>query len=80
MLKLIRLWVALTVQQDSIERILHILENKDKDKIDKVALFRECESPRTQIEEKDYWISYEAEMKIQIWSSQFETFRALMEG
>ena len=80
LLKLIRLWVALTVQQDSVERILYILENKDQNKIDKVALFRECKSPRTQIEEKDYWVGYEAEMKIQIWSSQFETFQTLMEG
>ena len=78
LIKLIKLWIALTVQQDSVERILHILENKNK--IDKIALFRECESPRAQIEENDHWVSFEAEMKIQIWSSQFETFRALMEG
>ena len=39
-LNLVRLWLALTVQQDSLERLLHIVKRGEK--VDKVALFREC--------------------------------------
>ena len=39
-LTLVRLWLALTVQQDSLERLLFILEKGEQ--LDKVALFREC--------------------------------------
>ena len=67
-LELVRLWLALTVQQDSLERLLHIVRGE---KVDKVALFRECESPRAEIEKRDFWVCFEAEMKLQIWVSQF---------
>ena len=76
-LDLVRLWFALTVQQDSLGRLLHIVKGE---KVDKVALFRECESPRAEIEKRDCWVCFEAEMKLQIWVSQFETFKSLMEG
>ena len=76
-LELVRLWFGLTVQQDSLGRLLHIVK---AEKVDKVALFRECESPRAEIEKRDCWVCFEAEMKLQIWVSQFETFKSLMEG
>ena len=79
-MQLVRIWMSLTVQADSLERLTKILEGKRTDQIDKVALFRECESPRHEVESKDYWVCFEAEMKLQIWVSQFETFSNLMEG
>ena len=45
--------------------------------IDKIALFRELESPRAEINSKDYWICFEAEMKIRIWQSQYDTYKHL---
>lgn len=77
-LKLVRLWLALKVQRDSFKRLTHIV--KKGETVDKVALFRECESPRKLIEEKGYWVCFEVEMKLQIWDSQFQTFKTLMQG
>ena len=65
------------VQMDSCERIISILE---KPTLDKVALYRECESPRAEIESKMHWVCFEAEMKVQIWESQQQTYQTLMEN
>ena len=62
------MWMVLTVQSDSVKRLIAIF---DCDQIDKVSLFRECESPREEIESRDHWVCFEAEMKLQIWVSQF---------
>ena len=76
---LIQMWMLLTVRIDSCERILNIIQQSDKT-IDKVALLRECESPRNIIEKKIFWVCFEAEMKLQIWASQYQTYHTLMRG
>lgn len=55
--------------------MLLILE--DSDQIDKVLLKREISSPRKPIEENLPWLCFEAEMKSQIWKTQYETYRLL---
>lgn len=69
----------MSVKIDSCERILFILNCKDGTEVDKIALFRECQSPRTEIEQRIHWVCFEAEMKLQIWKLQYETFRTLFE-
>ena len=76
-IRLVEIWMLLTVRIDSCQRILYITSTKNKT-IDKVALFRECESPRQVIEQKMYWVCFEAEMKLQIWASQYQTYHTLM--
>lgn len=81
--ELIRCWMLFTVKLDSSVRILNILHHtqvvgqNDDFETDKVALFREFESPRDKIEKKIYWVCFEAEMKIQIWLSQFKTYESM---
>lgn len=41
-------------------------------------MLRETSSPRAQVLKNPSWICFEAEMKIQIWSSQLETYNNLM--
>ena len=69
----------LIVRLDSCKRIELITSGKNS-KIDKVALLRECESPRQEIEKKIYWVCFEAEMKLQIWISQYQTYHTLMQN
>ena len=75
---LIQMWMLLTVRMDSCERILSIVYSGNKS-VDKVALLRECESPRNIIEKKMHWVCFEAEMKLQIWESQYQTYHTLMQ-
>ena len=76
-LKLIKMWMIDCIEENSCERLINII---NADVVDKVALRRECESPRYEIEKRNHWLCFEAEMKIKIWKSQYETFVHLMEG
>lgn len=47
--------------------------------MDVVALMREVRSPRREVREKCYWLCFEAENKVQLWSSQLDTYKNLTE-
>jgi hypothetical protein len=49
-------------------------------KIDVVAIMREVLSPRDKIFEREgnEWLCFEAEMKVQLWLSQINTFEHLI--
>jgi hypothetical protein len=77
MQQLIKHWLQLKVEGDCLTR----LEGKLSDEnVDVIEILRECESPRKVINEKPYWNFFEVEMKLQIWLSQFETFKGLVQS
>ena len=69
--------MLLTVRYDSCRRI-ELIFSENNPKVDKIALFRECESPRMEVQKKIYWVCFEVEMKLQIWISQYQTYHTLM--
>lgn len=58
---------------DSLKRLKFLLENAD----DLRAIRREILSPREQITAFKPWVCFEAEMRIKIWASQFQTYQDL---
>ena len=70
-----KIWIALKTRLASLQRAKVLMEGK---KIDIVALMREILSPRKDVYKKTPWLCFEAEMKVQIWPSQLETYNNLM--
>jgi hypothetical protein len=71
------MWLELKTRMASFERIEYLLA---QEKVDVVALMREVLSPREVVFQKNEWLCFEAEMKVQLWPSQLETYNNLMCG
>lgn len=75
--EVIKIWLDLKTRSCSFERIQVFLT---QEKVDIVAFMRETLSPRDQVFKKKEWLCFEAEMKVQLWPSQLQTYKNLMQN
>ena len=75
--EVIKIWLDLKTRSCSFQRIQVFLA---QEKVDIVAFMRETLSPREQVFKKKEWLCFEAEMKVQLWPSQLQTYKNLMEN